>query len=127
MQERFIETFLSASDTGNFKPLLAFLLDDVKLVSDGGGKVRAALHPIIGIERVRAFFQGLFDKGRFRNGFKPVFINGQPGLFVKRKAKPSWPYARNGNRMVPVSGVYIWFRIRRNCRGLIKAAREHSC
>ncbi|MFC5468944.1 sigma-70 family RNA polymerase sigma factor [Cohnella suwonensis] len=83
-RERFIDAFLRASDTGNFKPLLSFLLDEVTLLSDGGGKVRTALNPIIGIGRVQAFFEGIVAKGAFKEGFRRVRLNGEPGLALYR-------------------------------------------
>ncbi|MFC4598221.1 RNA polymerase sigma factor SigJ [Cohnella hongkongensis] len=84
-KERFIDTFLRASDTGNFRPLLALLLDDVVLVSDGGGKARAAIRPIFGIKRVLAFFEGLAAKGSFREGFERMDLNGEPGLALRNE------------------------------------------
>jgi RNA polymerase sigma factor (sigma-70 family) len=83
-KERFVEAFLRASDTGNFKPLLAFLLDDVIMISDGGGKARAAIYPIVGFPRVLAFFEGLSAKGVFKEGFERVTLNGDPGLALRR-------------------------------------------
>ena len=83
-KERFVEAFLRAADTGNFKPLLAFLMDEVTLVSDGGGKARAALNPILGIARIQAFFEGLAAKGSFREGFTRVRLNGDPGLLLRK-------------------------------------------
>ncbi|RKP51615.1 sigma-70 family RNA polymerase sigma factor [Cohnella endophytica] len=86
-REKFVDAFLRASDTGNFKPLVAFLLDEVILLSDGGGKVRAALNPIIGIERVQAFFEGLAAKGTFKDGFKRIVLNGELGLLLERDGR----------------------------------------
>ncbi|WP_239618071.1 RNA polymerase sigma factor SigJ [Cohnella mopanensis] len=86
-KERFVAAFLRASDTGNFKPLLAFLLDDVTMVSDGGGKVRAALNPILGIGRVQAFFEGLAAKGSFKGGFERMVMNGQLGLAYRQDGR----------------------------------------
>ncbi|EGG34353.1 sigma-70 family RNA polymerase sigma factor [Paenibacillus sp. HGF5] len=88
-QERFVEAFLRASDMGNFKPLLSFLKEEVTLLSDGGGKVKAAINPILGMERVRAFFEGLSAKGSFREGFEPVSVNGEPGVLLKREGRVS--------------------------------------
>lgn len=88
-QERFVEAFLRASDLGNFKPLLSFLKEEVTLLSDGGGKAKAAINPILGVERVRAFFEGLSAKGSFREGFEPVSVNGEPGLLLKRDGRVS--------------------------------------
>ncbi|MFB9276747.1 sigma-70 family RNA polymerase sigma factor [Cohnella cellulosilytica] len=79
-KERFVEAFLRASDTGNFKPLLDFLLDDVILISDGGGKARAAIYPIVGIRRVMAFFEGISAKGSLKEGLECTRLNGDPGV-----------------------------------------------
>lgn len=86
-QEQFVEAFLRASDSGDFKPLITMLLEDVTLVSDGGGKARAAMKPIYGIARVIAFFEGLAAKGVFREGFRPVRFNGDQGLALRREGK----------------------------------------
>ncbi|OMF71457.1 sigma-70 family RNA polymerase sigma factor [Paenibacillus glucanolyticus] len=89
MQERFVEAFLRASDMGQFKPLLSLLKEEVTLLSDGGGKTRAALNPILGVKRVCAFFEGLYAKGSFREGFEPVSVNGEPGLLLRRDGRVS--------------------------------------
>jgi RNA polymerase sigma-70 factor (ECF subfamily) len=86
-QERFVEAFMRASDTGNFKPLLAFLLDDVTMISDGGGKAKAALNPIFGVARVQAFFEGVTAKGSFRDGLERIVMNGQPGLALRKDGR----------------------------------------
>lgn len=86
-QERFAEAFLRAADTGNFKPLLSFLMEEVALISDGGGKTRAALKPILGVDRVRAFFEGLAAKGSFREGFRVARVNGETGLLLAREGR----------------------------------------
>ncbi|QMV42420.1 sigma-70 family RNA polymerase sigma factor [Cohnella cholangitidis] len=86
-QERFVEAFIRASDTGNFKPLLAFLLDDVVLVSDGGGKAKAALNPIFGVGRVQAFFEGVSAKGSFLDGMERIVVNGDPGLALRKDGR----------------------------------------
>ncbi|XID91381.1 RNA polymerase sigma factor SigJ [Paenibacillaceae bacterium WGS1546] len=84
---KFVEAFLRASDTGDFKPLLSLLRDDVVLISDGGGKARAAIKPILGIDRVRAFFEGLAAKGSFKEGFERVMLNGEPGAALRREGR----------------------------------------
>lgn len=86
-KEQFVEAFLRASDSGDFKPLVSLLLEDVTLVTDGGGKTRAAVKPIYGVQRVIAFFEGLAAKGSFREGFRPVRFNGDRGLVLQREGK----------------------------------------
>lgn len=51
--------FLEASETGEFDRLVALLDPDVVLRSDGGGKMSAALRPVLGSDRVARFLLGL--------------------------------------------------------------------
>src|SRR5207302_2594340 len=50
--EQLIQQFEQAVITGNLENLLNLLAKDVVLVSDGGGKARAVLRPILGADRV---------------------------------------------------------------------------
>lgn len=86
-KERFVDAFLRASDTGNFRPLLSLLLDDVVLISDGGGKARAAINPIFGIRRVQAFLEGLSSKGTFQEGCERILINGEPAVLQRKEGR----------------------------------------
>ncbi len=54
-----VERFLAAVRGGDVQDLLEVLAPDVVVVSDGGGVVAAARHPITGAGRVAAFFAGL--------------------------------------------------------------------
>lgn len=86
--DMFVSAFLQASRTGDFKPFVHLLVDDAMLVSDGGGKVRAALYPIMGKERIRAFLEGIHGKGSFSGELRPVRINGDAGLLLIRDGMP---------------------------------------
>jgi RNA polymerase sigma-70 factor (ECF subfamily) len=44
---------------GDLDDLMAVLAPDVVLVSDGGGKAQAALHPIMGAAKVARFLRGI--------------------------------------------------------------------
>ena len=76
----WLEAFLKAARDGDFREVTARLAEEAVLVSDGGGKVHAALRPIYGCGRVAAFFAGLYDKGSLNGEYTPVLVNGQPGL-----------------------------------------------
>lgn len=82
--ERLVKEFLHATQTGELSELMALLTDDAILYSDGGGKVRAALLPIYGPDRISRMFIGL---RRFQNGELPptrfVRINGSPGVLTR--------------------------------------------
>ncbi|WP_276357994.1 sigma-70 family RNA polymerase sigma factor [Cohnella caldifontis] len=125
-RERFVEAFLQATDTGRFEPLVALLLNEVRLVSDGGGKVRAALNPIVGADRVRAFFKGLAAKGRFRNGFRRVRIGGETALVMENEGRVEiavcLEWEPGGSR---VQTIYMMLNPDK-LRSLTEAAGEHS-
>jgi len=82
--ERLVREFVQATQTGELAELLALLTDDAVLYSDGGGKVRAALLPILGPDRIARMFIGL---RRFHTGSPPparfVRINGSPGVLTR--------------------------------------------
>ncbi|XVU27664.1 RNA polymerase sigma-70 factor [Actinoplanes sp. CA-054009] len=50
------DRFLSAATGGDINTLMQVLAPDVTLWTDGGGKVRQALRPVTGVERVAAWF-----------------------------------------------------------------------
>jgi RNA polymerase sigma-70 factor, ECF subfamily len=85
-QARIAEAFLAAAGSGNIAQLTQLLAQDARLISDGGGKVRAALKPILGRDRVVAFFEGIQRKLPFAEGteFRPSVINGLPGFLIVR-------------------------------------------
>jgi RNA polymerase sigma-70 factor (ECF subfamily) len=58
-QQQVVDRFLAAMQTGDVQALLDVLAPDVVLVADGGGKVPAALHPIVGRDEVATFLSRL--------------------------------------------------------------------
>lgn len=64
-EQRYLEAFVVASQKGDMAALEAMLAEDVKLYSDGGGKVSAAINILDGKRRVGAFMAGIYQK--FRN------------------------------------------------------------
>jgi RNA polymerase sigma factor (sigma-70 family) len=51
--------FYTASRSGDMNALQALLAQEVVVYADGGGKVKAALNPIHGLEKVMRLFEGL--------------------------------------------------------------------
>ncbi|WP_010277097.1 RNA polymerase sigma-70 factor [Paenibacillus senegalensis] len=82
------DAFLKAASTGQFTELIDLLTEDVVLVSDGGGKVRAAIQPIVSKTRVAAFLTGISGKGSFLGEIYPVMVNGQKGVLQVLEGKP---------------------------------------
>lgn len=81
-------TFIEASATGDFQDFIDTLTEDVVLVTDGGGKVIAALNPIFSKARVTAFLSGVFDKGGFLGELLPITVNGQKGIVQLEEGRP---------------------------------------
>ncbi|MFG3100255.1 RNA polymerase sigma-70 factor [Streptomyces sp. NPDC048182] len=58
-QRQATERFFAATTGGDLNALLELLSPDVTLWTDGGGKVRQALLPVIGAERVAGWFAAM--------------------------------------------------------------------
>lgn len=80
--ERLTSAFLAACSSGDLDGLLAVLAPDAVLYSDGGGKVPAALAPVVGADRVARLFLGLLKKAAGGLEVRGVRVNGQPGLLA---------------------------------------------
>jgi len=78
-----LTAFMAASRSGDVAALTRVLASDARLVTDGGGKVQAALNVIEGPDRVAAFLVGAIRKG-WTDDLVVRFdtINGLPGLIV---------------------------------------------
>ncbi|MEU2677184.1 RNA polymerase sigma-70 factor [Streptomyces sp. NPDC007107] len=79
------ERFFTAATGGDMNSLLELLSPDVTLWTDGGGKVRQALRPVVGASTVAAWFAAIGTVTY--QGIEPadmkaelVEINGGPGL-----------------------------------------------
>ncbi|HEX7281009.1 MAG TPA: sigma-70 family RNA polymerase sigma factor [Vicinamibacterales bacterium] len=78
-----LSAFIHATRSGDLATLTRLLASDAKVVTDGGGKVAAALNVIEGRERSAAFLIGATRKG-WRDEFLLRFdaINGLPGIVI---------------------------------------------
>ncbi|MBD2872820.1 RNA polymerase sigma factor SigJ [Paenibacillus arenilitoris] len=86
--EAWVRRLLAALGQGDAEAVVSMLAEDVVLLSDGGGKAVAAVHPIETPDRVAKFLLGLMRKlpdyiGGVRFETRPV--NGQTGLLVRSK------------------------------------------
>lgn len=77
-----VSAFRAACETGDLDALVALLDPAVESRSDGGGKVRAALRPVVGRDKVARLFVGLMRK---EPGMELVEedVNGLPGVTVR--------------------------------------------
>jgi RNA polymerase sigma-70 factor, ECF subfamily len=75
------DRFLVACATGDLSGLLSMLSDDVVVWTDGGGKVRSAMRPVIGPYRSSRFLVNVAKK--VQGVPQPTVLNGQPAtVFV---------------------------------------------
>lgn len=81
------EQFVTAIVSGNVNKLLSLLAVDATLLSDGGGKTKAAVFPILGAERIVRFYMGILAKFTEDFSYKFTTVNGDPGiiLYVENK------------------------------------------
>jgi RNA polymerase sigma-70 factor (TIGR02957 family) len=80
-QDDLARKFMAAAQTGDLDGLEALLAHDVALHGDGGGKVRAVMHPIFGRRHVARSVLRFMEVVRGIEGFstRPVEVNGHPG------------------------------------------------
>jgi len=86
-RDKLFGEFLQACATGDMDQLFDLLADDITVYSDGGGKVRAALRPLQGKERVMRFLKRLFQNMDDSSDVRLCRINGQPGLSIYEDGK----------------------------------------
>ncbi|MBP3961922.1 RNA polymerase sigma-70 factor [Paenibacillus lignilyticus] len=75
-----VEQFVQAIMSGNMGQLLSVVRADAVLYSDGGGKVKAAIRPIMGAERIAAYFFGLLAKLPQDYTYVLSEVNGETGI-----------------------------------------------
>jgi RNA polymerase sigma-70 factor (ECF subfamily) len=78
-RDRVIERFLAAAATGDLQSLMDVLAPDVVLVSDGGGRKKAALRPIHGRDKVLRFLTAT-SQNQGEITAEVLTVNGGPAL-----------------------------------------------
>ena len=88
--DRLLQAFMAASVTGNTTELEALLAPGATFLSDGGGRVPAALNPIVGRDKVVRLIQGLrkqHEASGLSLAFERTVLNSRPALLVVRGGK----------------------------------------
>jgi RNA polymerase sigma-70 factor (ECF subfamily) len=85
---QLLSAFAAATQSGDLNALTQLLASDVRVVTDGGGKVRAALNVIEGADHVARFLVDVTRKREdawWRDDFRLRFatVNGLPGVIVE--------------------------------------------
>ncbi len=84
------ERFLAACVGGDVDALLAALAPGAVLVTDGGGRTKAALRPIAGADKVARFLAAVAGEGTSLPGLRLELaeVNGLPGVAAWTDAGP---------------------------------------
>ncbi|HEX4183652.1 MAG TPA: RNA polymerase sigma factor SigJ [Caulobacteraceae bacterium] len=81
---RLAGAFMAAAQSNDFAALSELLTEDAILISDGGGKRKAALRPMIGREDVMTLIKGLAWRGGWPKGaVRLARINGYLGAILE--------------------------------------------
>ncbi len=84
-----MSAFIAATRSGDLHGLTQLLASDVRVVTDGGGKVQAALNVLEGADRSARFLIGAARKGwREEYTLRFAVINGLPGVIVDSPEGP---------------------------------------
>jgi RNA polymerase sigma-70 factor, ECF subfamily len=83
--KRLLDRFLAAARDGDLPGLKQLLAADATAWSDGGGRVKAALRPILGRDRVARFFAATYAGPLVA---RTVMLAGEPAALVTRCADP---------------------------------------
>jgi RNA polymerase sigma-70 factor (ECF subfamily) len=81
-QRRLVERFIAACERGDVPALADVLAQDVVSWADGGGKVRAALQPIVGREKVIRFLLAILRLAPADYAVRVEEVNGAPAIVV---------------------------------------------
>lgn len=80
-QGDYLNKYMNVIRSRDVKKLEQLLTNDVMVVSDGGGKVAAALNPLVGIESASLFLAGIYNKFYFDREPVHGWVNHHPALF----------------------------------------------
>lgn len=89
---RLAMAFMAAASKGDMAALGELLAEDAVMITDGGGKRKASLRPLIGREDVLRLLQGLAWREAEPYAaleLKPVRINGYFGVILVREDGPA--------------------------------------
>jgi RNA polymerase sigma-70 factor (ECF subfamily) len=82
------DEFLAACVGGDINRMMELLAPEVTAWTDGGGKIRAALRPIHGADKVARWILGVLQTPLPDVAVHQVDVNGEPGLLVTSGGVP---------------------------------------
>jgi RNA polymerase sigma-70 factor, ECF subfamily len=103
---QLLEKFIEAANSGRREQIMSLLADDVRVTTDGGGKVSSFRKVLQGADRVARFYAGLSRKFAGRSGYRLADINGEPGLlrYVDGQLESAQAFVMHGTQ---IGAIYI--------------------
>ncbi len=77
---KLLDRFVQAILTHDKDAMMGLLATDAAWISDGGGKTRAALKPVLGNDAIARFVMGVIGSHAGHASFRHVSVNGETGL-----------------------------------------------
>lgn len=77
----YLDKYLDVIRSGDVKRVEQLLTSEVMVISDGGGKVAAAMNPLVGVESASAFLVGIYNKFYQEIQAEKGMVNHHPALF----------------------------------------------
>ncbi|MFF8791206.1 RNA polymerase sigma-70 factor [Streptomyces sp. NPDC015125] len=88
VQRQVTDEFLAACLGGDLNRMMELLAPDVTAWSDGGGKVKAAVRPQRGADKVARFLAAVVTRPMDDPRVHAVNVNGRPGLLLTIAGRP---------------------------------------
>ncbi|HEV8695913.1 MAG TPA: RNA polymerase sigma-70 factor [Lysobacter sp.] len=84
---QLLERFMHAASNGDEAAIVGLLDTNARLVSDGGGKVRAVLRPLHGAERIARLYWSIARRGGAQIEWQLGSVNGEPALLRRHEGR----------------------------------------
>lgn len=102
-----LKKFSQACASMNHDEVLSLMAPDVVSVSDGGGRVRAALRPLLGADEVTSVLLSILRKQSWDKEVEIAMVNGQPAIVVSGSEKQSMVLTICADDMGRIAWIYI--------------------
>jgi RNA polymerase sigma-70 factor, ECF subfamily len=101
---QLLERFIEAASSGTREQVMSLLADQIRVTTDGGGKVSSFRKVLQGSDRVARFYAGISRKFAGRFVYRLAEINGEPGLvrYVDGKLESAQSFVINGTQICEI-------------------------
>ena len=102
-----LQKFSKACESMNHDEVLSLMAPDVVSLSDGGGRVRAALRPLHGAQEVTGVLLSVLSKQSWDRAIEVAMVNGQPAIVVSDSEEQNMVFTICADEMGRIAWIYI--------------------